>query len=110
MSPHLIGAAKDAGPEEQDHAAAATYGAIYNLAQDPGAAEPDTNPKSSSEGFEEIKLNLLKEVKALMSKDKKSLNHYCWSHGPGNHDSKSCKYPKPGHVATATANKKCGGC
>jgi hypothetical protein len=74
------------------------------------APTQDENPKSSSGGFEELKLNLLKEVKAMMSKEKKSFNHYCWSHGTGNHDSKSCKYVKPGHVATATAKNKCGGC
>ena len=68
------------------------------------------DPKTTSGGFEEMKLNLLKEVKAFMSKEKKSFNHYCWSHGTGNHDSKSCKFPKPGHVATATAKNKSGGC
>jgi hypothetical protein len=70
----------------------------------------EENPRSSSGSFEEMKLNLLKEVKAFMSKEKKSFNHYCWSHGTGNHDSKSCRHPKPGHVATATAKNKNGGC
>ena len=52
----------------------------------------------------------MNEIKGLMKKNEsKSYNYYCWSHGIGNHDSKSCKHPKPGHVATATSKNKNGG-
>ena len=51
-SPHLIGAARDAGPWLQGHVGLvisaanylATYGVDFNPAPDPGAANPNANP------------------------------------------------------------------
>ena len=84
--------------------------------QEPYAGSATTgNPdgdeqKSAPDGFATMRLNIMNEIKGLMKKNEsKSYNHYCWSHGIGNHDSKSCKHPKPGHVATATSKNKNGG-
>ena len=64
------------------------------------------NLKKPTDGLETMRLNIMNEVKGMMSKMEHkplSYNHYCWSHGTGNHDSKSCKHIKPGHVETATS-------
>lgn len=79
------------------------------------ATEPipdDASTKNPTDGLELMRLNIMRDVKSLLSKKEPkplSFNHYCWSHGTGNHDSKSCKHPKPGHVATASAKNKLGG-
>ena len=40
----------------------------------------------------------------------KPKSHYCWTHGANtSHASAGCNFPKPGHIATATATNKCGG-
>lgn len=68
-----------------------------------------TKSNIGSSDLEELKAFMVKEVKALMNTSKKPPSHYCWTHGIGNHDSKSCKFPKLGHVTTATAKSKSGG-
>jgi hypothetical protein len=70
---------------------------------------PPPSPNTSGSDFENLKATLIKEVKTLMATGKRPPNHYCWTHGVGNHDSKSCKFPKLGHVATASAKSKSGG-
>ena len=64
-----------------------------------------TIPTIGKSEFEELKAFMVKEVKTLMAAGKKPPKHYCWTHGVGNHDSKSCKFPKLGHVENATAKK-----
>ena len=79
-----------------------------------GAASTSSTPAPNSGTLEEgqniDKAELLKDLKAMMAKEKKvSSNHYCWTHGTGNHDSKLCRYPKPGHVETADIPSPGGG-
>ena len=74
------------------------------------SSTPAPNSGTLEEGQKIDKAELLKDLKAMMAKEKKvSSNHYCWTHGTGNHDSKSCRCPKPGHVKEATAKKPEGG-
>ena len=71
----------------------------------------DPPPKIESE-YETLKANLIKEIKASLGgqpKKERLFNHYCHTHGTGNHDSRSCKRPKDGHILTATAKNKMGG-
>ena len=68
------------------------------------SSTPAPNSGTLEEGQKIDKAELLKDLKAMMAKEKKFFsNHYSWTHGTGNHDSESCKFPKPGHVREATA-------
>jgi hypothetical protein len=71
----------------------------------------DPLPTGTSE-YEVMKAMLIKEIKASLGgqpRKERLLNHYCHTHGTGNHDSRSCKRPKEGHILTATAKNKMGG-
>jgi hypothetical protein len=68
-------------------------------------------PSKMGSDYEALKANLIKDIKASLGDPRKErlLNHYCHTHGTGNHDSRSCKRPKEGHILTATAKNKMGG-
>ena len=68
-------------------------------------------PQKMGSEYETLKANLIEDIRASFDSQPKErlLNHYCHTHGTGNHDSKSCKRPKDGHILTATAKNKMGG-
>ena len=68
-------------------------------------------PSKMGSDYEVLKANLIKDIKASLGDPRKErlLNHYCHTHGTGDHDSRSCKRPKEGHILTATAKNKMGG-
>ena len=85
-----------------------------SILDEPTSSTPQIDsylPKDGSE-YEVMKAMLIKDIKASLGgqpKKERLFNHYCHTHGTGNHDSRSCKRPKEGHILNASAKNKMGG-
>jgi hypothetical protein len=104
--------AEDSNPESNNFVRNSTqrsnsYAGAASSSSSSSSSFSDPGTKNDDVRHTELKLECLKEMRAIMAKSKVvSSNHYCWTHGFGNHDSKSCKYQRPGHVEKATAKNQ----
>jgi hypothetical protein len=112
--------------QTEDHMAEATIGSLDNLAtataMDRGVVETWAEANSRLARQLEERSNELKEVKALLKKERSERKgqitfnpyseNYCWSHGckvAKSHTSQSCNYPKSGYKHEATKDNNMGG-
>ena len=78
---------------------------------------------TNDDGYDAIGLKILQKIDKKLddqtttpSKSQKRkrgtrrvLDHYCWTHGAGNHKSCDCRFKKDGHKDTATIDNRMGG-